>query len=132
LKLLETATALMLVPLAGLPLNQFNSENCEKGWLKKANSLQTTLLVQLLQKGHTKYPVVKYLENFLKTCKAHLLLFAFKTSLYTFVFLLSCNHNLGALFLNIYKVYVMQIARLWVRGIKWPVSLLKLSRYLVV
>jgi hypothetical protein len=44
----------MLVPLAGLPINKFNRENYEKGWLKKVNALQTILLVQLLHKGYTK------------------------------------------------------------------------------
>jgi hypothetical protein len=63
---LNSAAALMFISLVGPPTSEFNPENYVKQWLKKVIAVQTTLLAQLLQKCHTKYPILKISGKFSK------------------------------------------------------------------
>jgi hypothetical protein len=65
LTLLKTAAALMF-SLIGPPLSKFNAENYVTESVKKGHCHATTLLAQLLQKGHTKYPAMKIPGKFFK------------------------------------------------------------------
>jgi hypothetical protein len=62
--LLKTAAALMCIFLVGPPTNEFSPDNRMIEWLKKGHCHADYTSLQPLQKGHTKYPIVKISEKF--------------------------------------------------------------------
>jgi hypothetical protein len=57
--LMKTVVALIFISLVSPLINEFNPKKFVKEWPIKVTVMQITLLAQLLQKGHAKYPIVK-------------------------------------------------------------------------